>query len=145
MKRKLIPLLALLLLAGSAGTAFALIVVQPVTKDTQAKEGLDFTLSAASESGTVWVKLAAPRKGKLATLSLVQLEVKDAQGKEVLLAPVATTDENEVIHAHFRITPEHAKWCNVILVTEQSKPPAPAFARHYSIAVKSYITQAKRN
>lgn len=143
MKRFLVSLLAAILVAWFAGRAFAVIVVQPVTKDTQAKVGLDFNLSVVPESGTVWVQLEVPRKGKLATLSLVQIEVKNRQGKEILLAPVATSNEKGTTKAHFRLAPEQAARCNIILVTEASTPPAPAFAVNYSISLKGYISKRK--
>lgn len=143
MKRLFISLLTVILATWFAGRVFAMIVVQPVTKDTQAKDGLDFSLSAVPESGTVWVQLEVPRKGKLATLSLVQIEVKDKHGKEILLAPVATSDEKGTTKAQFRLASEQAARCNIILVTEASTPPAPAFAVNYSVSLKGYIDKGK--
>lgn len=143
MTRASLFLTVIVFLTAFAERGFALVELQPVTRDSQAQQGLDFTLSAIHESGTVWVQLTVPRKGKLATLSRVQLEVKDAKGQEVLLAPLATTDENGATTGYFRLTPEHAARCNVILVTEESKPPAPYYALNYSVSLNGYVTGAK--
>ncbi len=143
MKRTLISLTAAVLLAGLAGRASALITVTPVTKDTQAAAGLTFTLTAVRESGFVWVHLDVPRKDRLAALSDVNLELKDEKGNEVLLAPLATTDEKGVTRTHFRLRPEQAERCSIVLVTEKSTPPAPAYAVYYSIRLKEYITDGK--
>jgi hypothetical protein len=144
MKRSLIILTAAILLAGVPGRASALITVAPVTKDTQAAAGLVYTLTAVRESGFVWVHLDVPRKDRLATLSDVNLEFKDEKGNETLLAPLATTDEKGVTRTHFRLRPEQAERCNIILVTEKSTPPAPAYAVNYSIRLKEYITDGKK-
>lgn len=139
MNRMFILLAAMLLSPLLTEKAFAVIEVRPVTKETQAKEDLDFTLAAVEEAGSVWVDLQAPKNGKLATLSLVQLEVKDAKGKELLLAPLAVTNKKGTISAHFRMALDQAEHSNIVLVTEQSKPKELPFAINYSISLKSYI------
>jgi hypothetical protein len=56
------------------------VIVKPVTKGSQARQGFDFSLSAVREGGTVRVGLEVPRKGKLQNLSAVWLAVTDANG-----------------------------------------------------------------
>jgi hypothetical protein len=135
-------LLVPLLLAVAAAPAHAVIVVIPVTKDTQAKVGLDFTLFAVREADVVWVRFECPRKDKLRELAGINLEIKDAKGHEIVLAPLEITEEKGVIKTHFRLKPEHAERCNIVLIAEQSKPPEPAFGRYYSIQLKEYVGRA---
>ncbi len=138
--RLLFPiLLATLLLMGLPATGLAFVVIHRVNRETQAKLGLEFTLTAELKEGAMYVKIEAPRKGRLATLSMVQIDVKDADGKEVLAAPVATTDVKGVMHAQFRLAPQLAARCTIILETEASMSNERDFAVNYLIALKGYL------
>jgi hypothetical protein len=57
-----------------------------------------------------------------------------------LSAPLAITDEKGTSWTHFRLTPEHAERCTLILVAEQSKPTEPRFALHHAARLAGYIS-----
>jgi hypothetical protein len=137
MKFLLSILLAAFLPLGVLGTDSAFTVIHRVTWETQAKLGLEFTLNTDAKDGVVWVKLEVPRKRKFATLAQIQINVKDAGGKELLVVPVAASDEKGVTHAHFRLANEQARRCTIILETEAATERD--LAANYLIELKGYL------
>jgi hypothetical protein len=117
------------------GSAF--VVIQRVTSESQGKLGLAFSLSVESKGGVSYVTLEVPRKGKFATLSSVRFIVKDANGKEVVAAPIATTDDRGVTRAEFHLAAEFAGRCTIVLETEAK--PDQGFAVNYMVELKGYL------
>jgi hypothetical protein len=117
------------------GSAF--VVIQRVTSENQVKLGLAFSLSVESKGGVSHVNLEVPRKGRFATLSSVRFVVRDAEGKEVVAAPIATTDDRRATRAQFRLAAEHARRCTIILETEAA--PERGFAIDYLVDLKGYV------
>ena len=136
-------LLALMLL-GQVEQAGALSTSQTVTKETQAREGLDFSLSAVRESDeAVIVRMEIPKKGKLQNLQKVRMVI--SEGKSILLwsnLEITTTEDGASV-VSFQISPDLADKCSISLVTESSKTgPANEFA--YAVELKGYITVSLR-
>lgn len=128
-------------------TASGIGVGDLITKDTQEKMGVNFTLTAVRESaGSVLVKLVAPKEAKLANLSKVRLTIQKEGDKHFLLWAnlETTTDESGKIVSGFQISPELAEQSFIELVVETSKPGKPAFERFYHVRVKDYIVDKKK-
>ena len=117
----------------------------PVTKATQAKEGLIFTLTAERVSPeVVMVQMEIPREGKLKALRSVGMSLGKTKafesGSPALSAQLqTTTGPNNSWVAHFQLTPELADRCTVDL----NVPSGPMWYVIYAVEVKGYITDRK--
>ncbi len=123
-----LPLAAL----GSARTV-------AVTKDNQKKEGVDLTLTAERHPDptmdTVWVKVTAPKKGKLERLSEILLQIKDG---DVLTqrVPLAVKQEDGALVGSFHMTPAQAKKCLIQLVCPT---PVRTSVVTYEVRLATYL------
>ena len=118
-----------------------------VTKETQARLGVEFTLTATRVSETaVIVQMEVPRKGKLRELKEVALDIGDyrpgSSGSPLVSANLQTTPgKNGALVVSFQISPELAEKCSIRL-----GPLYPAVAmswEYYAVMLKGYITERK--
>ena len=115
-----------------------------VTKETQAKIGVEFTLTATRVSETaVLVEMEIPRKGKLRNLKDVSLDIGDyhpgVSSSPLLAANLQTTPgKNNSLIVSFQLSPELADKCSIRL-----GPLEPAVAmswEYYAVMLKGYVT-----
>jgi hypothetical protein len=119
-----------------------------VTKQTQAKEGLNYSLTARRVSPeVVMVTMEIPREGKLkdvrrATMS-IRPNLPPSNGpvsySPLVSAPLQTTEDKKgVWTVSFQLASELAERCSVDLLM----PEGPRGYFHYAVELKGYITDA---
>ena len=127
--------------------SFALQMIEPITKESQARSGVKFTLKAVHVRvpDTVVVEIEAPLEGKLKSLSIIQvvLSEKDEfrEGEMIdysMVIDVATTKTKDgKLKASFSMKPALAKKCHILLYTEVDE----TFAHVFDIRVREYIEE----
>lgn len=124
-----------------AMNAPAIRIDESVTKHTQAKQGLDFTLSAQRDAeGEVQVKLEVPHTGKLEHVVRVELWImSEDPRKPVLVATLKPYDhEDSVTRVFLRLQSNLAEKAQLILIRKTEEDPTG-----YAIALRSYIQDRK--
>lgn len=133
--------MALFVLLACIQPALALGVVEIVTKETQAKMGLDFTLTAERLSReAVLVRMEIPNKGNLRNLKGVTLSI--GSGSPEVHAPLRTTSGKDgSLAVSFQLSPELAGRASIGLgPTILSRP---TLSHHYAVELRGYITDRK--
>ena len=119
----------------------ALGVFTVVTKETQAKEGLVYTLSAVRVSNeVVMVELEIPNEGKLRDIKRVALELGGGNGSPELYVPLNTASEKKDTWAvSFQLSPAFANkaslWLGPTLLSR------PTLSHHYALQLSTYLTE----
>ena len=119
-----------------------------VTKQTQAKEGLNFTLVANRVSPeAVLVSMEIPREGKLKDMSRVTLSIRPllppsrsgpVSYSPLVSAPLLTTESKKGIWSvSFQLASDLAERCSVDLLI-----PKTFEYFSYAVELKEYITDA---
>ena len=119
-----------------------------VTKQTQAKEGLNYTLEARRVSPeAVLVSMEIPREGKLKDMSRVTMSIRPilppSPSRPVSYSPLVsapllvTVVKNGVWSVAFQLASELAERCSVDLLI-----PKTFEYFSYSVELKEYITDA---
>ena len=119
-----------------------------VTKQTQAKEGLNYTLEAKRVSPeAVLVSMEIPREGKLKDMSRVTMSIRPllpnsrsgpVSYSPLVSAPLLTTESKKgVWSVSFQLASELAERCSVDLLI----PKAFEYF-YYAVELKEYITDA---
>jgi hypothetical protein len=110
-----------------------------VTKETQARLGLDFTLVAERvDAEAVLVSMEIPRKGKLKNLRSVRMRI--GQGRPLVAATLQTTPgKNDSWVVSFQLSPDLAAKCSIDLTTT---PIGLSYAV-YAVELKGYVTDRK--
>ena len=118
-----------------------------VTKQTQAKEGLNFTLVANRVSPeAVLVSMEIPREGKLKDMSRVTLSIRPllppsrsgpVSYSPLVSAPLLTTESKKgVWSVSFQLASELAERCSIDLLI----PKGSREYFYYAVELKEYIT-----
>jgi hypothetical protein len=142
MAKKLVLVTMVLMLCACIQQAFAMGELIVVTKQTQAKLGLKFTLVAERvDKEAVLVQMEVPREGKLKTLRSVSMTIGQGSGSPMLHAALHTTPgKNGSWSATFQLSPELADKCSVDLVV-----PNVGGVEYvvYAVQLKGYVTDRK--
>ena len=113
-----------------------------VTKQTQAKLGLKYTLTAERvNKEVVMVHVEIPREGKLKELRSVSMTIGQGSGSPMLHAALQTTPgKNGSWSATFQLSPELADKCSVDLLV-----PNVGGVEYvvYAVQLKGYVTARK--
>jgi len=140
MAKKLIWATTILMLCASVQQAFAMGELIVVTKQTQARLGLKFTLVAERvDKEAVLVQMEVPREGKLKTLRSVSMRI--GPGRPIVAATLQTTPgKNGAWVVSFQVSPEMADKCSVDLVV-----PTGGGIEYvvYAVELKGYVTARK--
>ncbi|MBB6048765.1 hypothetical protein [Armatimonas rosea] len=117
-----------------------------VTKQTQAKEGLNYTLEARRVSPeAVLVSMEIPREGKLKDMSHVTMDIRPnlpptngpVSYSPLVSAPLlVTVGKNGAWSVSFQLASELAERCSVDLLI----PKGPRGYFYYAVELKEYIT-----
>lgn len=145
MSRKFVCLTVLLLFCASLKIAFAMGEVIIVTKATQAKQGLKYTLTAERVSkDVVLVHMEIPREGKLKDFRSVSISIGKQKplenGSPLLSAPLQTrTGEGGSRTVSFQLASDLADRCSIDVYM-----PYEALSYDvYAIELKGYVTDRK--
>ncbi len=147
MARKLIWALIVLMMCASIPHAFAMSELINVTKETQAKLGVAFTLSAVRVSETaVLVRMEIPKQGKLKHLKRVTMDIgtylPGVGSSPQVSADLATTPGNNgSLMVSFQLSPEMADKCSILL--GPLDPAVPMSSEYYSVELKGYVMNSK--
>lgn len=127
----------------ASARATALGVVTVVTKETQAKEGLEFTLNAVRVSDkVVMVQMEIPNKGNLRDLEAVHLWVGKDDTPELYTPLEMKRGKDNQISVTFQLSPEMASRADIWLgPTVLSQP---TLRHHYVVRLPGYITDRKK-
>ena len=140
MAKKFVWLVAALLLLARPPQAFAMGSVTTVTKETQSKLGLNYTLIAdRADAEAVLVRMEIPRKGKLKTLRSVSMRI--GAGRPRVAATLQTTpgkDGSWVVS--FQLSPALAEDCSIDLIVPSQDPMSYEV---YAVELKGYVTDRK--
>lgn len=134
-----------LVACGIAASAEGFLVT--VTKETQAKLGVQFDLSAVRASPrSVLVRMEIPRTGKLKELKTVTMDIGDYRpgvaSAPTVSAELATkTGKNGAILVAFQLAPEMAEKCSIRL--GPLSPAEPEAYLYYAVELKGYITERR--
>ncbi len=145
MARKFAWITVLLMVCACIRFAFAMGEVVIVTKETQAKLGLNFSLEAERVSKeVVLVRVEVPREGKLKALRSVGMSIGKTKafenGSPMLSAQLQTTPgKNGSWVATFQLAPELADKCSVDL----NVPESDRTYTIYAVELKGYVTDRK--
>lgn len=145
MTRKFIGIALALLLGIYLPYAFAMGELVIVTKETQAKEGLRFTLNAERVSPeVVLVRIEASKEGKLKNLRSVSMTLGKTKahenGSPMLSAPLQTSSgKNGSVIATFQLTSDLADKCSVDLTV----PETAMSYTIYAVELKGYVVDRK--
>ena len=121
----------------------ALGVFTVVTRETQEKEGLVYTLSAVRVSpDVVMVNLEIPNQGKLRDIKRIGLQIGGGNGSPELYASLNTTsDKKDTWAVSFQLSPALANktdlWLGPTLLSR------PMLSHHYAVQLKGYIMERK--
>ena len=127
--------------------AFAMHEVIVVTKATQIKMGVKFTLTAQRVSDTaIIVRMEIPKEGKLKELKRVTLDIGDykpgAPSSPWVSVDLHTSPgKNGSLIVSFQLSPEMADKCSIDL--GPLDPAIPESLVYYSVQFKGYITKRK--
>lgn len=148
MKKRLAGLMIAAMMFACIPHAFANSEFISVTKETQAKLGLKFTLSAVRVSETaVLVRMEIPKEGKLKDLKRVTMTIGTGTigtaGSPLVSATLQTTPgkKNSWV-VSFQLSPDLADKCSIDLVVLN---PAAALPNEsfYAVELKGYVTDRK--
>ena len=139
MAKKLVWVTMGLLLCACVQHAFAMGEVVSVTKETQARLGLHFTLVAERvDAEAVLVRMEIPRKGKLKNLRSVNMRI--GSGRPLIDATLQTTPGKEGSWVvSFQLSPDLADKCSVDLIG----PYEGLSYVVYAVELKGYVTVRK--
>jgi len=114
-----------------------------VTKKTQAKLGLVFTLAAERvDEQAVLVRMEIPRTGKLKALRSVGMRI--GPGRPIVYATLQPTPgRGGSWSMSFQVSPELADKCSIDLTTPHDPPPGMSYLV-YAVELKDYITERKQ-
>jgi hypothetical protein len=114
--------------------------VTAVTKQTQAKLGLNFTLVADRvDDEAVLVRMEIPREGKLKHLRSVSLRI--GPGRPLVAATLQTTPgKNGSWVVSFQLCPDLADKCSIDLIVPSDPLP---YEVYYAVELKGYVTDRK--
>ncbi len=121
-----------------------------VTKQTQAREGLNYTLEARRVSPeAVLVSMEIPREGKLKNMRSVTMSIRPLLSPShsgpvsyspLVSAPLQTTEDKKgVWSVSFQLASELAEQCSVDILIPRG-PVRDYF--YYAVQLKEYITDA---
>lgn len=131
--------LSLFLALGTPLAVHGSVKTVDVTKDNQAKVGVEFTLTTQLHPdptlNTRWVKLVFDKKDKLERLNEVIVEIKEGNTLP-LRVPLALRREGEAWVGSFHMDPAQAKKCVLSLVCPALVNTA---VTTYVVFVGSYI------
>lgn len=119
----------------------ALGVFTVVTKESQAKEGLVYTLTAKKVSPeVVMVDLEIPLREKLQGLRSAQLQLGSGNGSPELAVRLDTSTSKEGVWTiHLQLSPALASkasiWLGPTLLSR------PMLSHHYALQLSGYITE----
>lgn len=134
MKKMISGLVAVVLILTGVQVVSARSLGHLVTQETQAKLGLNFSLSAVKESKeAILVRLVAPRKGKLQSLTHVRLSIRDGH-KILLLSPLEAKVEGDSVVTGFQISPDLIDRSYIELVTETGRSET-----FFMVKIKDYV------
>jgi hypothetical protein len=106
--------LPLLLVLGAPLTVHGSVKTVNVTKDSQAKVGVEFTLTTEMHPDptmdTLWVKIVLEKKDKLERLRDVLVQIKEGNTLP-LRVPLALRQEGNMWVGSFHMSPAQAKKC----------------------------------
>ncbi len=136
MAKKVAWITVTLMICACIQHAFAMGAVISVTKQTQAKLGLNFKLVAERvDAEAVLVRMEIPRKGKLKGLRSVNLRI--GSGRPLVAATLQTTPgENGSWIVSFQVAPDLADKSSVDLVG----PYEGLSYVVYAVELKGYVT-----
>ncbi|MCX6381886.1 MAG: hypothetical protein NT023_20820 [Armatimonadetes bacterium] len=121
--------------------AFAMGELMIVTKETQAKLGLKYTLVADRvDDEAVLVSIEIPRKGKLKTLRSVSMRIGNGRPK-VSAVLQTTAGKSGAWTAAFQVSPDLAESCYIDLIV-----PSPQSGMEYvvyAVELKGYVKARK--
>ena len=140
MGKKAVWVTIVLILCACIQQAFAMGELVVVTKATQAKLGLNFTLVAERvDAEAVLVRIEVPRAGKLKTLRNIGMSI--GQGRPIVAATLQTTTGKDGSWiANFQVSPEMADKCSIdLLVPDVSGDEYLV----YAVQLKGYVTDRK--
>ena len=137
--KKFVWVVVILMVCVCIRHAFAMGEVMYVTKETQAKLGLKFTLVADRvDDEAVLVSMEIPRKGKLKDLRSVSMRV--GEGRPMVNATLQTTPtKNGSWAVSFQLSPELADKGYVDLIV----PSEPLTYLVYAVEIKGYVKARK--
>lgn len=129
----------LVMLCASLQHAVAMGQLISVTKETQAKQGLIFTLEAVRvDDEAVLVRMEIPRQGKLKNVRSIGMRI--GSGRPLVYAPLQTTPgKNGSLVVTFQVSPTLADKCSVDLTI----PHSARSYEVYAVELKGYITLRK--
>ncbi len=136
MSRRFVSTAIMLMLCTCIQSAFALGIVVIVTKETQAKLGLDYKLVAERvDAEAVLVRMEIPRTGKLKDITGVRMRI--GPGRPIVAATLQTTTSKDGVWVvSFQLSPALAEKCSIDLVG----PMKDRSYGVYSIELKGYVT-----
>ena len=143
MAKRLIWVLVVLMLLARTPRAFAMSELILVTRDNQAKVGVQFSLSAEQVSETAVIfRMEIPRKGKLKELRRVNLDIGDYKpgvgSSPTVSANLETTEgRGGSLIVSFQLSPQMAEQGSILL---GPLTPLTPTTEYYSVELKSYIT-----
>jgi hypothetical protein len=142
MAKRFVWIMMVLMLCACLQQVFAMGEVAVVTRETQAKLGLNFTLVAERvDSEAVLVRMEIPRKGKLKNLRSVSMRI--GSGRPLVSAPLQTSPgKNGSWVVTFQVAPAMAEKCSIDLNTPYDPPSLRSYLI-YSVALKGYVTDRK--
>lgn len=142
MAKKFIWATAILMLCACIQQAFAMGELIVVTKQTQSKLGLKYTLVAERvNKEVVMVQVEIPREGKLKELRTVSMTIGQGSGRPIVAATLQTTPGKKGSWVvSFQVSPEMADKCSVDLVV-----PTGGGMEYvvYAVELKGYVTARK--
>ena len=140
MAKILVGVMMALLLLARLPQAFAMGSVTTVTKETQTKLGLNYTLIAdRADAEAVLVRMEIPRKGKFKTLRSVSMRI--GTGRPRVAATLQTTpgkDGSWVVS--FQLSSALADECSIDLIVPSEDPMSYEV---YAVELKGYVTDRK--
>lgn len=139
MAKKVLCVTILLMLCACIQRASAMGEVVSVTKETQLKLGLDFTLDAERvDAEAVLVRMEIQRTGKLKNLRSVSMRI--GSGRPLVAATLQTTPGKKGSWVvTFQVSPELADKCSVDLIV----PVAGRTYLVYAVELKGYVKDRK--
>jgi hypothetical protein len=139
MAKRFVWIMMVLMLCACLQQAFAMGDVMLVTKQTQAKLGLNFILTAERVGAeAVLVRMEIPRKGKLKNLRSVSMRI--GSGRLLVSAPLQTSPgKNGSLVVSFKLAPDLADKCSIDL----TGPYEGLSYVIYAVELKGYVKNRK--
>lgn len=139
MARKFVWVTIMLIVCAYIPRAFAMGSLQVVTKETQVKLGLNYTLIAERvDAEAVLVHMEIPREGKLKNLRSVSMRI--GPGRPLVAVTLQTTPgKNSSWIVSFQLSPDLADKCSIELIDPSSRRTYVV----YAVELKGYVTDRK--